>query len=342
MPNSFYKFVESKDLKFLLSGSFKLGSLAYYRVQEALSGSRFIGDIMDGRNVETGIHLDSDNPEQKAEIIRRTKSVIGEKGRIVINGGTIVTNDDGFVLSLSYGDLQDLSRLFEKGVGEYAGYTAAIEILDMDRFVYLLAHARITSPDYLADQLVKDAFKDCSGGHINYADLTDKSQKPMGYADPFLKDSYFEEQQEFRIWFRNTPDAYEDAVYVQLPGGFEGVIKVVLNDPPGDNTKVTEQATPSLEELWHEFELMKWSIRDYFLWTGESLPLPIILSSEMSAEVGEDELQRRNLLHYIPSLKTAYMKQRPNGLRSQRVDRAFIRGDPRFIEFALEELMWPK
>jgi hypothetical protein len=196
-----FKFLNREHAFFLIESPMQLrfGRLAFYRLLEKLTNDRNIGDAGEGELIVecVGNHRAPDPTDV-----------------VILHSTRLVYQADCFVFSAVEGDFDPAARsLLQSGPN---AYDTALRILDIQQLVTLIASSTING------QSVDDNFE-ISSGPVRYAakdvlQLTANTEINGG--DPYLKDTLYQRQQEYRIVLTpRAPYPACDFVVVKMPDG---------------------------------------------------------------------------------------------------------------------------
>lgn len=191
----YYRFMSTNHIKSTLEGKLRFRHFSYYRFLEILLGDEddLIGDAEDGVNF-----VDIEKLELQGSVSQDMRAKLKQVGfhvegdvNMVISNHVSINAMEGFLLSFSCGDLEELKRSM---VNE--DYNACVEFIDLN----VLA-------DHIYNYGIVDGFGPVSDhfdpplvGDVGYANnrVFFEEMKGVDYT-PFLKRKKFREQQESRI-----------------------------------------------------------------------------------------------------------------------------------------------
>lgn len=211
-PKTAFKFLHADDVeKVLTCRSLKFGRLAYYRLLENVYDDQWIGDAQDGVTrsvVSFEIHDQPiDHPDR--DLARQAGFNIAPGSRVVVRGMNIAKFVDGFVLSLSVGNLEPLSAAMCRAA-DRPNYNACIEI-GVAELIEAVKNSTFEGRPISETFTVEHDF-------IIYLDDSPGDGRTIAPADPFRKRSIYRSQSEYRIFLLPREAVPKiDAIYLTLP-----------------------------------------------------------------------------------------------------------------------------
>jgi hypothetical protein len=200
------------------AGTVKISSLTYYR---GLEGSdQWIADRLEGRvEIDPGGIIVSENEDKLTPLLPHSlrNSVRAESGgTIQFAAGTKITveHPDVYIFSASIGNLIELKDVMCRKSQEQ--YDACIAISSIERLAHrMFFRGRVLNLDNAKVSHLFSTFQ-CSAVSYNNLSRTPASGRAPE-ASPFLKDTKFESQSEFRIvLFPLRPIEYS-TLLIRLP-----------------------------------------------------------------------------------------------------------------------------
>jgi hypothetical protein len=170
-----FKFLSQEHVDAFISGSIRMGGFDTYSLLELISGDQWIGDKQESRSVTFVDNVSN--------------------AHVSIRGNIIISRNYGYCLSLSHGDIEQLSDAMANSDSPYR-YDACIEIINPHKFMRRLASAL----DRIFSNFGKMGFE---GRAVTYAGTGNEhaannfdNHNPY---DPFLKPEKYSAQAEYRI-----------------------------------------------------------------------------------------------------------------------------------------------
>lgn len=173
----FYKFLDSKDVGFILNGSLRFGRFQKYRLMELLSGDDWIGDRREGL---------------ATTLIKHEFARVGNSTSYG-SYNTYVRYFEGYALCFSHGDYDAVRKAMM--IDAPYPYDGCVAIADLERLLQAIANG--VHPG----GRVGDDFG-IYYGPCTYEEKPEVCTIEMGEPEepnPFLKDPKYKAQSEFRI-----------------------------------------------------------------------------------------------------------------------------------------------
>jgi hypothetical protein len=192
----YFKFLQTRHLETTLNGNFLFRRLSYYRLLEAATKNKHIGDMNEGRAV-TKIDL---QPNDGNDDFRKNLHLIGiqvANNKARINGISNRTIDC-FAFCVSKGTLNRLkAAMCFQPEPEYA-YDACIRIVSLQELATAIWETGFHHP---SGRRISDLFYPPSVGTVTYGDsnASDRNNQNIAMASPFFKMNRYEYQSEARI-----------------------------------------------------------------------------------------------------------------------------------------------
>jgi hypothetical protein len=226
----YYKFLRAEHISMIESGRLRMGSLDSYRIQEALSGNRWIGDANDAR---------VRYPVQDTVIKNESGDI-----NFSIRGNTVITVAHGYIFSFSRGDFQPLYGEFTKDRVGLPGYSSAVSIRHPGRLKRAIAEGVCTSGMH-AGRKIKE-IGSLEVGPVIYGQISGEINPlhQLPKSSGFRKDAIFAPQQEWRVYLQC--EELEDGLFIQMPDA-EKLFKAVLI---GEDSTLT--AGHNVGSAWEE------------------------------------------------------------------------------------------
>jgi len=193
----FYRFMASRYMDKTLGGELRLTSLSYYRLMERLWGNEWIGDNQEGQAFTTIDHLDLpagqdvDGARGKLEAARL---ISGSEVDLKINGLTIISEENGFILSFAYGDLHTLKDEMLRD-----GYDSCVRFQCIESLACNMYQSGVDGSGRKISDFFLAPVVSCVSYKVNEHNLRDVDGVVSGSA--FAKRVKYKEQNEFRIFF---------------------------------------------------------------------------------------------------------------------------------------------
>jgi hypothetical protein len=198
--NGIYKFLNKEHVDDFTSGKFLFGRSGYYRMLEVSCGDRSKGDKNECRGemfLNTKILPSDPDREMKLERLKKagTMNVIGAGlgPTIIFENSLSITENDVFILSLSFGEKKDLEKIFKSEFN----YDGCVKILNPKKLLNLIWREGVET---LSGKKINEIFTRCEYGKVSYKRrVTDIEKEDPDLGDPFLKDAIYSNQSEVRM-----------------------------------------------------------------------------------------------------------------------------------------------
>lgn len=215
-----YKFLDAAHVQSLAGGRFRFGSDRYYRLLELATGDAIIGDKREAsaemlvRDVVADTTVATADMRRVVHSLERLNAVrLDGAARAEIKDLRIVRTRPCYILSLSVGDGEQLVESMMRSP-KGPRYSACIAIDDIDKLVSAIWQSGTITVDGVEAPL-SEHFSAVEHRMVQYATLVPHDLGPVLIADPFLKDSAFSAQCEYRVvLFPKEDGALSDHVFV--------------------------------------------------------------------------------------------------------------------------------
>ena len=211
-----YRFLRSEYLEQLLAGTFRFGSLRYYRILEAATKDQWIGDVNEGitRGLLDGIALKTGEDRDMRDRLARA-GILGGGGGVTFEGTTFVRELNGFVFCVSHGILSDLRHTMMSAAGSAFSYDSCVKIISLRLLAQeLFAHGRLATDNTPISELFHLPLVQAVIYEDNTVDLRQRDAIPGSF---FRKDPRYETQQETRIALSPMRPLDEDFITITCP-----------------------------------------------------------------------------------------------------------------------------
>lgn len=255
---AFYRFMSTKYIDDTLSGKIRFGRFHYYRMFECLYDD-WIGDSQDGVTTSITGYLDFKDgnvSEEMQEKLRVLGAHIPNGASVELDGLTVLHDCDGFILSFSRGEYDDLKARMANDE-----YDACVRFESID----LIAKCIYENGIIPGCGKVSDYFHPPEVGDVQYGVNTAfvENDDILGF-NPLLKRQKYAGQQESRIVFSPIKDFPGDflSIEVQFPEG--SLMEEFRYEGPPKSRVESDKFDDPLQFLREiRSELVRSSIEDY-------------------------------------------------------------------------------
>lgn len=323
-----YRFLNSQHVSTFLKGKIRFGSLQRYRLLEAVTNDKWIGDSKEYSEEALVRHIDSASPNDRPtfEALNRDGNIyVGDASGVTISNTIVGRRYDGYILSLSIGDLSKLKAAM-CGQSSLSAYDGCIEILDVATLC-----DRIWHHSTFEGKPVPNLFSSIHHGVVTYDwridDFTPREISPS----PFRKQKQYEAQSEYRVFIEPKHQMKHNYITFELNGLGDVLREVPLGLPKSDHRasgkakqdKSTEDHINTIKRLASEWHDMRFSPDLALDHSGRYVPL----TRSQAYENWVDN-------HMRPTLTLSYWALResnPERYQSDSIDQIILDPCPRSV-----------